>query len=458
MKNNKLLNIFNMLIVVIALSFLIACGKSDSITTGPTGFVDPATDEQAQSEDLQEDSTVSDDRNELQGEADSPGTEGSSQSLPLEVHFIDVGEADSALIICGDEAMLVDTGNPDQGTAIRLYMKKQKVDRLKYLLLTHSDRDHIGGAASVISNVGIDNLFMCRYEKDNEVYTNMINEIKYKNMSWSTPEVGSQYTLGDATITIIAPNKEYDNPNDSSIAFVIRHGTNSFIFTGDAEAPAESDIVNNGLDIAADVYYVGHHGSSTSSTQEFLNKVNPKYVVISCAKDNEYGHPHIETMDRLKAMGVALYRTDDQGTIICYSDGKELSFNTEPSTNWANGNSETNESASTQVKNGNAEESADIENGKNEEVTTQIDNGNAKTVEDNKTEEVTTQIDNGNAETVEDSKSTEITYVLNTNTKKFHRVGCDSVNDMKAKNRQDVSITRDEVVGLGYVPCKRCKP
>lgn len=339
----------------------------------------------------------------------------------MEVHFIDVGEADSALIICGDEAMLVDTGTPDKGTAIRLYMKQHNVSKLKYLLLTHSDKDHIGGAASVISNVDIDNLFMCRYEKDNDVYMSMINEIDYKSMSWTTPEVGSEYELGDAVITIIAPNSEYDNPNDSSIAFVIRHGDNSFIFTGDAEETAEADIVNNGLDISADVYYVGHHGSYTSSTQAFLDKVNPKYAVISCAKDNEYGHPHIETMEKLNALGVSLFRTDDQGIIIAYSNGNEISFNVLPSDNWTNGNAPNAESASTQVKNAIAEASAAAENEQTE-------------------------------------VSEEITYVLNKNSMKFHKIGCDSVKDMAKKNREDVTLGRDEIIELGFTPCKRCNP
>lgn len=336
----------------------------------------------------------------------------------MEVHYIDVGEADSALIVCDNEAMLVDTGNPDQGTAIRLYLKQHGVENLKYLLLTHSDRDHIGGAASVVSNVDIENLFMCRYEKDNDIYKNLINEIDYKNMTWSTPEVGSEYQLGDATITIVAPNREYDNPNDSSIAFVIRHGRNSFIFTGDAEEAAESDIVNNGLDISADVYYVGHHGSYTSSTQEFLDKVSPKYAVISCAKDNEYGHPHIETMEKLKAMDVKLYRTDDQGDIICYSDGSIIEFIVEACDNWSNGNSEVNESASTLVKHALAE------------------------VEQEKSVET----------------DEEITYVLNANSKKFHKPTCDSVNDMSQKNRLDVTLTKEEIIGMGYIPCKRCNP
>ena len=348
---------------------------------------------------------------------------------PMEVHFIDVGEADSTLIICGEDAMLIDAGTPDMGTAVRLYMKKQNVSRLKYLLLTHSDKDHIGGAASVISNVPIDNLFMCRYEKDNEVYLNLINEINYKNMTWTTPDVGTELTLGDANITVIAPNREYDNPNDSSIGVIIRHGEDSFIFTGDAETPAEEDIVNNGLDLSADVYKVGHHGSRTASSDAFLDKINPEYAIISCETDNKYGHPHFEVLEKLKNRGIKLYRTDKQGTIIAYSDGKDITFNMDPSEDWEPGTIvESDESASTQVKEAFAEASQ-------------------APLEETDTRAIP-----------EVEEKPEITYVLNTNTKRFHYPSCDSVNDMKEKNKQEVTLSRDELIEQGYKPCGRCKP
>ncbi len=347
----------------------------------------------------------------------------------MEVHFIDVGEGDSTLIKCGNEAMLIDAGTPDKGTAIRLYLKKQEIGHLKYLLLTHSDKDHIGGAASVVSNIKIDNIFMCRYEKDNDVYLNLINEINYKNMTWTTPDVGTELTLGDANITVIAPNREYDNPNDSSIGVIIRHGEDSFIFTGDAETPAEEDIVNNGLDLTADVYKAGHHGSRTASSDAFLDKINPEYAIISCETDNKYGHPHFEVLEKFKNRGIKLYRTDKQGTIIAYSDGKDIAFNIDPSEDWEPGTIvESDESASTQVKEAFAEASL----APPEETDSRI------------------------IPEVEDKP--EITYVLNTNTKKFHYPSCDSVNDMKEKNKQEVTLSRDELIEQGYKPCGRCKP
>ena len=348
---------------------------------------------------------------------------------PMEVHFIDVGEADSTLIICGEEAMLIDTGNPDMGTAVRLYLKKQNVTRLKYLLLTHSDKDHIGGAASVVSNVPIDNLFMCRYEKDNEVYLNLINEINYKNMTWSTPDVGTELALGDANITVIAPNRDYDNPNDSSIGVIIRHGEDSFIFTGDAETPAEEDILNNGLDLSADVYHVGHHGSRTASSDAFLDKINPEYAIISCETDNKYGHPHFEVMEKLQNRGVKLYRIDKQGTIIAYSDGKNITFNMDPSDDWEPGTViESDDSASTQVKEALAEASQ-----------APVEETDVRAIP-------------------KEEEKTEITYVLNTNTKKFHIPTCDSVNDMKEKNKMEVTLSREEIIEQGYKPCGKCKP
>ncbi len=368
-------------------------------------------------------------------------------NLSMEVHFIDVGEGDSTLIKCGEETMLIDAGDASMGTTVRLYLKKQGVDHLKYLLLTHSDRDHIGGAASVISNIDIDEIFMCRYEKDNDVYLNLLNEIDYKSMTWRTPDVGEILTLGDSEITVVAPNREYDNPNDSSIAVIIRHGDNSFLFTGDAETSAEEDILANGLDISADIYKVGHHGSRTATSQAFLNAVNPSYAIISCSAGNDYGHPHIETLEKLKNKGTLLYRTDMQGTIVALSDGKEITFDKQPTDDWSEGSANDAESASIQVKQM-ALATPEVEESSSEEESIRENEGLAAEV---------TEPNDG----VTDRSlpiTYEVTYVANTNTKKFHRPNCDGVTDIKQKNRWDTTLTRDELIEQGYEPCQRCNP
>jgi len=259
----------------------------------------------------------------------------------MEIHYIDAGQSDATLITCDGHAMLIDCGDVDKGSLVRMYLKKQGVSSLDYLLLTHSDADHIGGAPSVISNVGIKTLWMCRYAKENKVYSNLLNEIEYKSLKWSTPNVGEVYTLGSAKIYVIAPNGNYDNPNDSSVGVIVEHGENRFLFAGDATTEAEKDILANGMDLSANVYHVSHHGSGSSTSKSFLDAINPTYAVISCGKDNSYGHPKAEVMNRLREKKIEIFRTDEQGTIVAVSNGKTINWSLAPSESWIAGEAKT---------------------------------------------------------------------------------------------------------------------
>ncbi|MDE6911403.1 MAG: MBL fold metallo-hydrolase, partial [Lachnospiraceae bacterium] len=261
----------------------------------------------------------------------------------MEVHFLDVGQGDATLIMCDGHSMLIDAGDYTKATAIQNYLKKQKINKLDYLIFTHPDSDHIGGAPVIITKFDVDKVFLSNFEKDNKTYQKMIQALDNKHLKYTTPKVGTQYTLGTAKITILAPNDSYDNPNDASIALTVAHGGNKFLFTGDAEENAEKDILANGIDVSADVYKAGHHGSRTSTSQEFFKAVDPSYAVISCGTDNSYGHPHAETMNTFRMNGVDVYRTDEEGTIVAVSDGKEITFNVPASETWKagepNGNS-----------------------------------------------------------------------------------------------------------------------
>lgn len=350
----------------------------------------------------------------------------------MKVHFIDVGQGDSTLITCGDHSMLIDTGDDSKGTTIQNYLKKQKVENLDYLILTHPDADHIGGAPVIITKFNINKVFMSDYEKDNKTYQKLIQALDNKQLKYSTPKVGSQYFLGTAKITILAPNAEYDNPNDSSIALSIQNGNNKFLFTGDASESAEEDIVKNNDDISADVYKAGHHGSKYSTSKDFFKAVNPKYAVISCGEDNSYGHPHAETLNTFRTNGVSVYRTDEDGTIIATSDGKKITFNVPASETWKAG-----EATGSEL---NANETAYI--------SPQSQSQNEKST--NVTEEPSIDADS--------RVTTENTYILNTNTKKFHYPACSSVDQMAEKNKQVYSGSRDEIITMGYEPCKRCNP
>lgn len=255
----------------------------------------------------------------------------------LEVHFIDVGQGDATLIKADGHAMLIDAGENDKGTAVQLYLKKQGVEQLDYLVLTHTDSDHIGGADVIISKFDIGQIFMSDFKKDNKTYRELMESMQYKHMTYTTPEVGAEFALGNATFTIIAPNGDYDDPNNSSIALILDYGENSFLFSGDCEEEAEQDILDNGMNLDVDVYQVGHHGSRSSSSEDFLDAMSPEYAVISCAEKNSYGHPHARTLNNLRARKIKVFRTDEQGSIIAFSDGKEIMWNCSPSDSWQSG-------------------------------------------------------------------------------------------------------------------------
>ena len=255
----------------------------------------------------------------------------------LEVHFLDVGQADCTLVKCDGYTMLIDTGLDDQGTKIQNYLRKQGVERLDYLVLTHSDADHIGSADVILTKYEIGTIFMSDFEKDTKTYKNLLKLINDNQIHYLSPAVGNVYALGSASFQILAPNDDYDKPNDTSIALLLTHGENTFLFTGDAEKASEEDMLNNGLSLAADVLHAGHHGSKTSNTQEFVDAVMPRYAVISCGVDNAYGLPDAEVLNRFREKEMMVYRTDEQGTIVATSNGEKITFNSAPSDTWKAG-------------------------------------------------------------------------------------------------------------------------
>ncbi len=264
-----------------------------------------------------------------QSQQDGTQEQEAANQSAMEVHFIDVGQGDSTLIICGSHAMLIDAGNNDMGSRIWKYLSDQGVGKdvvLDYVAGTHGDSDHIGGMDVILTKFDCGMVFLGNSLKDTRTYEDVLHAAAYKNYQLVMPEVGSTYSLGDAAFTVIAPNREYEEENNRSIGIRLVHGQNSFLFLGDAESVSEEDILKSGMDISADVYKVSHHGSSTSTADAFLQAVSPDYCVISCGADNEYGHPHTETMEKLQAAGVSIYRTDKDRTIVAKSDGKSITL------------------------------------------------------------------------------------------------------------------------------------
>lgn len=249
----------------------------------------------------------------------------------IEIHFIDVGQGDATLIKCDGQTLLIDAGENDKGSQVWSYLKSQNVNKLDYVIGTHPDSDHIGGMDVIIYKFDCTNVFMSPFKKDTRTYEDVINAAKSKNNKITYPKTGDTYKLGGATFTIVAPNGEYEDANNSSIGIYLKYGERSYLFTGDAEYEAEEDILESGLNIDADVYKAGHHSSRTSSSDEFLEKVTPKYVVVSCGEDNSYGHPHAAILNYCRIEKIPLYRTDKQGTIVLKSDGEKIEWNMAPS-------------------------------------------------------------------------------------------------------------------------------
>lgn len=385
----------------------------------------------------------------------------------MEVHFMDVGQGDATLVTCGGHAMLIDAGDDTKGTAIQNYLQKQKITKLDYLILTHPDADHIGGAPVIITKFDIGKVFVSNFEKDNKTYQKLIQSLDDKQIKALTPKVNSQYTLGTVAITILAPGKSYDNPNDASIALLLKNGTRSFLFTGDAGEEAEKDILKTGIDISADVYKVGHHGSKYSTSKDFFNAVDPFYAVISCGEGNSYGHPHAETLNTLRTNGVMVYRTDESGTIVASTDGKSISFNVPASESWKagepTGGSTTASTKSTAGTKAAASQSKKEAPAASSPKETASDTGqNASPAAPGQTSDPAAQPQKETAPAVEETPQDSaapvtngLTYVLNVKTKKFHRPTCHS---LPTTNRQDSSESRESIISQGYEPCKKCNP
>lgn len=248
----------------------------------------------------------------------------------LAVHFIDVGQADSILITLKDAAMLIDAGNNEDNQLVVDYIKEKGISTLDYVIATHSHEDHIGGMDAVIKTFDVKSVIMPRVESTTKTFEDVVEAILNKGLKVTPPVPGTKYLLGEAEFTIFAPNSEaYEDTNDYSVVVKLRYGSTSFLFTGDAGFESEEEMLEMGYDLRADVLKVGHHGSKYSTSMKFLQAVKPQIAVISVGKDNQYGHPATETLQRLRQAGVKIYRTDESGTIIATSDGNKIEILTD---------------------------------------------------------------------------------------------------------------------------------
>ena len=331
----------------------------------------------------------------------------------LTVQILDVGPGSAALIRQGDSFLLMDGGDKDYSSYVVSYLKKEGVERLDYVIVSHYDADHLNGV------VGVLNAFECKqvlapdYKTDTKVYQSYLKVIEEKNIPVEHPRLGDSYTFADSSFRVVCPaSYSYQDANSNSLGIRLSYGDNSFLICGDCTEESEQDVLYKGTDVHSDVYVANHHGSKYSNSEEFLQAVSPSYVIISCGRDNSYGHPGASVMLSIQKLGASLFRTDLQGVITAVSDGSNIRFANEVCMDYRSG-----------------EEIAEADSA-----------------------------GNGNAGDGSSGQDTTTTYILNTSTKKFHRPECGSVKKRKEESRATSSESRESLISQGYEPCKNCRP
>ncbi len=318
------------------------------------------------------------------------------KNTALTVHFIDVGQGDSILLESDGSYVLIDAGEREKGNVVCNYIKALKTDTIDYVIATHPHSDHVGGLSDVLYTFECKNFITAETDQQTKTWMDVLEAVDKTDSKYIDAKVFSTYTFGESRFEILAPQSDsYDDYNNYSVVVKVTCGDTSFLFTGDAETLSERDMIDSGADLSSDVLKVGHHGSTTSSCDNFLDAVNPTYAVISCGKNNDYGHPHKEIVKALSQRDIVTYRTDELSTIVAFSDKKNITFSY---------------------------------------VNSDVVIYNPY-----------------------DKESTENVFIGNKNSHKVHRSYCESIRDMN-KNNQVVFHSIDEAKKEGYSPCNNCNP
>lgn len=342
----------------------------------------------------------------------------------MAVHFLDVGQGLSILVQSGGENLLYDGGDRSASGFVVSYLQNQQITNIDYIIASHYDEDHLSGLIGCLNAFSVSNVIGPDYVHDSKLYQSFINAADAQGLEVQHPQVGTVYDFGTGGFTVLSPQStDAGNSNANSVAVRLTNGENSFIFTGDAEYRSEAEMIASGLDLDCDVLSVGHHGSASSTSWDFLEATIPEYAVISCGTDNQYGHPDADTMEKLAAMEISVFRNDKQGTMIAVSDGNDIEWNMEPCNDYSAGDEK--------------------------DTGTQAGGDDALSEE---TAEEQLQTDAGAEDSMQAAKPQESGAWLSATGSKYHSIpDCGNMNPDKA-----IPISREDAEAQGYEACKKC--
>lgn len=344
----------------------------------------------------------------------------------LEVRVLDVGQGLSVVLSCGNHFLLYDGGPGSASSKVVSYLQQHVTYDLDYVIASHYDEDHLGGVIGAMHAFSVDTLIAPDYQTDTTIYTSFIRAAQERGIPVTYASAGQTYQLGDASFQILMPlMPTYPDENDYSVVIRAWYGDTSIIITGDCTSVGEHDMLLAQELVDSDILVAGHHGSGTSTCADFLDAASPFAAVISCGTDNAYGHPSQAVMEQLQMRGIPVWRTDMQGDISFYGDGTDWYYDPAPVNDYSY-----------------REQEADYDAPETGDVVRETAPEATAVVED----------------TYETYEPAGAEYVLNTNTYKFHYPDCASVYQMKDKNREYVTASREEIMSWGYSPCGNCHP
>lgn len=348
----------------------------------------------------------------------------------LSITYLDVGQGNSVFIECDDHYMLIDGGTSDQSSKIYSFLEKKDIEKLDFVVATNTKKENVGGLASALKEYDCDMVLAPTNEALNDAYADFLKYTEKNEKSVTVPDVNDTYTLGDAKISVLACASKIDETQ--SIILQIQHFDTKYLFASDVKLEEESILCEQyGEALKSDVLFIGNHGSSISSSDAFLDTVNPKIAMISVDGNDGSGLPESKVLDALNQRNIDLYRTDCNGDIKLVSDGKSINISTAKKANLDQlltpGFVPTPEPTPTPT----------------------LESMPTPAPEPTPTPEPVV---------VEEQKPIEQYYIINTNTGKFHYPTCRSIKRMKDKNKLEFTGTRDDVLARGYSPCMICNP